>query len=80
MISVSELTGRTYVDEECVYFRNLYQCAFYIAHHVMPIEMFTDGNGKLVMVFDRNQHNEMIKLWMANKEQEQDQDRANNDG
>ena len=68
MISISELTGKTYIDEDCVFFRNLYQCAFYIDHHVMPIDMFTDGNGKLVMVFDRKQHNELIKLWVANKD------------
>ena len=74
MISVSELTGKTYIDEEVVYFRNLTQCTFYIKHHCYPIEMFTDGNDKLVMVFDRKQHNELIKLWMANKEQ----DKVNN--
>ena len=78
MMSQSELTGSWYRDEECVFFRNLHQCAFYVAHNVMPIEMFTDSNGKLVMVFDRNQHNKMIKLWIANKEQESD--KVGNDG
>lgn len=67
MKSISELTGKCYLDEEVVYFRNLYQCCFYIQHHCMPIDMFCDGNGKLVMVFDRKRHNELIKLWVANK-------------
>lgn len=68
MISISELTGKSYIDENCVFFRNLYQCAFYVEHHVLPIDMFTDSNGKLVMVFDRKQHNELIKLWVTNKD------------
>ena len=68
MISVSELTGKTYRDEDVVFFRNLKQCAFYIKHHCLPIEMFTDGEDKLVMVFNRKQHNDLIKLWMSNKE------------
>lgn len=68
MISISELTGREYRDEEVVFFRNLYQCAFYIKHNCYPIDMFCDGQGKLVMVFDRQKHNELIKLWVANKE------------
>lgn len=68
MISVSELTGKVYREEECVYFRNIHQCAFYVAHNVLPIDMFTDSENKLVMVFERKQHNETIKLWMAAKE------------
>ena len=68
MISISELTEKVYREEECVYFRNIHQCAFYVAHHVFPIDMFTDSEGKLVMVFERKKHNEMIKLWMAAKE------------
>lgn len=67
MKSISELTGKSYIDEEAVFFRNLYQCAFYVKNHCMPIDMFCDGNGKLVMVFDRKRHNELIKLWVANK-------------
>ena len=69
MKSISDLTGKMYVNEESVFFRNLYQCTFYIKHGVMPIDMFTDSNDKLVMVFDRNQHNEIIKLWMENKKE-----------
>lgn len=79
MISISELTGQPYVDEECVFFRNLYQSAFYVAHHCMPIDMFTDGGGKLVMVFPRDKHNELIKLWIANKEKNEENEEDNND-
>lgn len=72
MINISELTGKTYFDEDVVYFRNLYQCIFYIQHQCFPIDMFCDGQGKLVMVFDREQHNKLIKLWVANKNDRSD--------
>lgn len=68
MISKSELTGEWYRNEEVVFFRNLHQSCFYIQHNCMPIDLFCDGQGKLVMVFERKRHNELIKLWMANKE------------
>ena len=63
----SDVTGIVYEAEDCVFFRNLHQCAFYIDHHAKIIDVFTDGDGKLVFVFDRKQHNELIKLWVANK-------------
>lgn len=68
MITVSELTGKTYDDSNCVFYRNLYQCAFMVSHNIYPIDIFTDGGGKLVMVFDRAEHNRMISLWVKNKE------------
>lgn len=68
MIEYSEITGKKYLAEECVFFRNIYQCCFYISHHCYPVDIFVDSSGKLVMVFTRAEHNEMIKLWIANKE------------
>lgn len=73
MKSISELTGKMYENEDVVFFRNLYQCAFYVAHNVMPVDMFTDNNGKLVMVFDRQQHNKIIKLWVDNKDKNKEE-------
>ena len=67
MITVSELNGKTYDDSDCVFYRNLIQCAFMIAHNVYPIDMFTDGGGKLVMVFEREKHNKMMPLWIEIK-------------
>lgn len=68
MYVISELTGKEYQDEDAVFFRNLYQCAFYIKHNCMPIDMFCDGRDKLVMVFNRADHNRMIGKWMENKQ------------
>lgn len=67
MISISELTGKPYVNEDHVFFRNLQQSCFYVKHHCMPIDLFCDSNDKMVMVFPREKHNQLIKLWMENK-------------
>lgn len=67
MINISQLTGDAYETEDYCFFRNLHQCCFYVKHNCMPIDMFCDGNDKLVMVFPRNRHKELIKLWVANK-------------
>lgn len=69
MKNKSDVTGIIYEEEDCVFFRNLHQCAFYVDHNAKIIDVFTDGDGKLVFVFDRKEHNELIKLWVANKEE-----------
>lgn len=68
MIEVSEITGKTYESEECVYFRNCVQSAFYIANHCTIQDIFTDSNMKLVFVFKKDEHRKILPLWMANKE------------
>ena len=68
MLTISELTGKTYEDRDCVFYRNLYQCAFMIKNNVYPVDMFTDGGGKLVMVFNREDHKKIMPLWVANKD------------
>lgn len=69
MIYKSELNGMYYQEEDCVYFRNIQQSSFYVKNGCMPVDMFTDGNDKLVLVFKREEHNKLIKLWMENKKE-----------
>lgn len=64
----SDVTGIFYENEDVVFFRNLYQSTFYIDHNATIVDVFTDGNKKLVFVFYRDQHEELIKLWLENKE------------
>lgn len=64
---ISDVTGVCYESEDVVFFRNLYQAAFYVAHSATIVDVFTDGKGKLVFVFYRDQHENLIKLWLANK-------------
>ena len=67
MKAISDVTGIEYEMEDVVFFRNLYQSSFYIDHNATIVDIFTDGNKKLVFVFWRNQHEDLIKLWLENK-------------
>lgn len=70
MKTISDVTGICYENEEVVFFRNLYQAAFYVSHFATIVDVFTDGKGMLVFVFYRKQHEELIKLWLANKKED----------
>lgn len=64
---VSDVTGICYENEDVVFFRNLYQAAFYVANSATIVDVFTDGRGMLVFVFYRDQHELLLKKWLANK-------------
>lgn len=70
MKTVSDVTGIVYENEEVVFFRNLYQSTFYIDHNATIVDVFTDSHKKLVFVFYRSQHEELIKLWLDNKKED----------
>lgn len=67
---ISDVTGLSYESEEVVFFRNLYQSAFYIDNNATIVDVFTDGNKKIVFVFWRDQHEKLIKLWIENKKED----------
>ena len=67
MKAISDVTGIEYEMEDVVFFRNLYQSSFYINHNATIVDVFTDSNKKLVFVFWRSQHENLIKLWLENK-------------
>jgi hypothetical protein len=69
MKSISDVTGICYENEDVVFFRNLYQSSFYVAHNATIVDVFTDSNKKLVFVFWRDQHEKLIKLWLENKKE-----------
>ena len=64
----SNTTQRIYDDSEAVYFRNIYQSAFYIEQGCTLLDVFTSSNGKLVFAFSKEEHDKTIKLWIANKD------------
>lgn len=68
MIEKSDITGRVYNAEDCVFFRNITQSIFYMEHGINPIDIFVGGDHKLVMAFLKSDHKKVISLWMANKE------------
>lgn len=67
MKTISDVTGICYENEDVVFFRNLYQSSFYVAHNATIVDVFSDSKGKLVFVFYRDQHEELLKLWLASK-------------
>lgn len=70
MKTISDVTGIEYEMEDVVFFRNLYQSSFYVANNAKIVDVFTDSKGKLVFVFFREQHEDLIKLWLANKKED----------
>lgn len=69
MKTISDVTGIEYELEDVVFFRNLYQSSFYVAHSATIVDVFSDSKGMLVFVFYRNQHEDLLKLWLANKKE-----------
>lgn len=64
MIEYSETTQRTYEAEEAVFYRNVLQAAFMISKpDCILLDVFTDGNGKIVFVFPRDLHRKYIEEW-----------------
>ena len=53
MIQKSDVTGISYLDEDCVFFRNYIQAAKYISWGAKLIDLFTDSKDKLVFVFSK---------------------------
>lgn len=72
MKAISDVTGIEYEMEDVVFFRNLYQSSFYIDNNATIVDVFTDSNKKLVFVFWRNQHENLIKLWLENKKEDKE--------
>ena len=77
MKSVSDLTGTQYEDEDCVFFRNTLQSAFYVFHGAILIDIFVDDNMKFVFVFTKADHNKLKLLW---KNSSIEKDKVNHDG
>lgn len=77
MKSVSDLTGTQYEDEDCVFFRNTLQSAFYVFHGAKLIDIFVDDNMKFVFVFTKADHNKLKLLW---KNSSIEKDKVNHDG
>lgn len=63
MINISDITGKSYEAENCVFFRNTLQSATYISWGATLIDLFTDSKGKLVFVFLKSDHDKYKLRW-----------------
>ena len=68
MIVRSELTNQLYDEDDCVFFRNPLQSAFYRENGANLIDIFT-RDGKWVWVFSRKDHNLLRSKWKERREE-----------
>ena len=77
MKTLSEITGKYYEDEDCVFFRNTLQSAFYKFNNADLVDLFVDDNMKFVFVFYKQDHERLKMLW---KNSNIAKDKVNNNG
>lgn len=64
MLQYSETTHLEYEAEDAVFYRNVIQSAWMLSHpDCTLLDIFTDGSGKLVFCFPKEQHKRWIKDW-----------------
>lgn len=59
----SEITGITYLDEDCVFFRNPTQSACYKNWGATLVDLFVGNDNKWVWVFYRRDHKRLKLRW-----------------
>jgi hypothetical protein len=68
----SETTGREYEAESSVFYRNLIQAAWLLNKpDATLLDIFCDGNGKMVLVFPKDLHKKYIQEWVERNHQNQ---------
>ena len=65
----SDVTGKYYYDEECVFFRNIFQSAWYVFKGAKIVDLFVDDSLKFVFVFSKVDHERLKMEWkLRNKD------------
>lgn len=64
MKSISELTGKMYENEDCYFFRNYVQAAYYYSWGCELVDLFVDSNMKWVYVFWKSDHEKVKNKWI----------------
>jgi hypothetical protein len=60
----SETTGKYYEAESSVFYRNLVQAAWLLSKpDATLLDIFCDGNGKMVLVFPKELHKKYVGEW-----------------
>lgn len=67
MKNKSDVTGLLYEVEDCVFFRNYVQAAYYNAWGATLIDLFIDSNMKWVFVFSKKDHERFKMRWKDNR-------------
>ena len=77
MTTISETTGKIYVDEDCYYFKNPLQSAYYMTHGAELQDIFVGGDMKFVYVFTKADHQRLKMEW---RNSNVGRDKVDNDG
>lgn len=80
MMVFSNTTGKSYEESDAVFYRNLVQGAWLLNKpDAVLLDIFTDGLGKIVLVFPKSLHKKYIQEWAErsreNKKEENELDR-----
>ena len=67
MIVRSKITNELYDKNDCVFFKNPIQSAFYFENGIIPVDIFPEEDGKWVWVFWETDHRKMIDKWNDNR-------------
>lgn len=68
MKEYSSVTQRWYEPDDCVFYRNGYQCAYMLSKPDCEVMDVFENNGKLVFAFPRELHKKYYKEWNDRKE------------
>lgn len=63
MLCLSNITNTYYNDEDCVFFRNPIQSAFYVFRQAELQDLFVDDNLRFVFVFSKKDHSRLKLEW-----------------
>ena len=76
-MTISETTGRAYIDEDCYFFKNPLQSAFYMKNGAELQDIFVGGDNKFVYVYKKSDHQRLKIKW---RNSNIERDKVNNDG
>lgn len=65
MIVKSERTGRTYDDDNVVFYKNALQSAFYCNNGATLLDLITTNENRFIFVFSISDHKKYIGMWNA---------------
>lgn len=66
MIIKSAITGRTYDDEDVVFYKNAKQSSWMLNNNVILLDVLPTNDNYLIFVFSKNDHKKYIKCWANN--------------
>lgn len=64
MLEFSNITGKAYESEDCVFYRNVRQSGFLLGKPDCElVDVFADSKGYVVFCFPRSLHEKYISEW-----------------